>query len=232
MKKHLPLIVAGAFVVTLAVVVYLVWLKPRPEEPTKKKIDVAKEKQEPPPEKKPRPPSSPPPVAPAPVSLAKASEFLYGGDKARQTGVKPGTIQPLRAAVLRGKVTDRDGKALAGVTVRVQRHPEFGSTTTGEDGIFDLAVNGGGQLCVLYVKEGLLPLCRNVSVPRQDYAWLPDVVLIPADKEVTSIELQDKAPIQVARGSVVKDQDGPRQPTLFIQQGKPRRFLPTAPRRS
>ena len=42
-------------------------------------------------------------------------------------------------------------------------------------------------------------------MPWQDYAWLPDVVLIPLDSQVTTIDLTAGTPIQVARGSVQSD---------------------------
>ena len=57
----------------------------------------------------------------------------------------------------------------------IDKHPEFGSTLSQDDGSFDLVVNGGGQLCVHYEKEGYLPICRYLNVPWQDYVWLPDV---------------------------------------------------------
>ena len=34
-------------------------------------------------------------------------------------------------------------------------HPEFGETHTREDGMFDLAVNGGGQLTLVYEKNAV-----------------------------------------------------------------------------
>ena len=88
-----------------------------------------------------------------------------------QTGVVPGTIEPQRAAVLRGKVQTRDGAALAGVAITVVAHPEFGQTLSRADGAFDLAVNGGGLLTVNYQKAGFLPVQRQVSVPWQDFAF-------------------------------------------------------------
>lgn len=166
-------------------------------------------------------PEAPTPTVyrPASLSLAKATEFLYTGDNPKQVGVKEGTIAARRAAVLRGRIQSRAGEALAAVRITVQHHPEFGSTQTGEDGVFDLAVNGGGLLCVNYEKPGFLPACRQLVAKWQDYGWLPDVVLIPVDTKTSLIDLKAGAPIQVAQGSPVKDGDGERQATLFIMQG-------------
>jgi len=105
------------------------------------------------------------------------------------------------------------------VTIRVLGHPEFGQTLTRADGMFDLAVNGGGVLTVEYVKQGLLTAQRQVQVPWQDYAFLPDVIMIAVDPLVTTIDLTLSTPIQVARGSQVSDSDGSRQATLLVRQG-------------
>ncbi len=156
---------------------------------------------------------------PAPVSLAAATEHYYRGSDARQVGVQENAIVAQRAAVLKGRVLGHDGQPLAGVMVDVAHHPELGSTLSQADGAFQLVVNGGGHLCIHYKKVGFLPLCRFVNAPWQDHAWLPDVVLITVDPQVTSIDLNSPAPIQVARGSVVKDEDGERQATVFIPKG-------------
>jgi hypothetical protein len=153
------------------------------------------------------------------TDMATATAFLYSGPTPIQTGVAPGTIVPRRAAVLRGTVLDRSGAPLPGVTIAILNHPEFVQTLSRADGMFDLAVNGGGQLTVTYRKSGLLSAQRQLTVPWQDYAFLPNVVLITADPQVTPINLAATMPIQVARGSVQSDTDGTRQATLLFRQG-------------
>src|SRR5262249_23606762 len=101
------------------------------------------------------------------TTLATATAFLYSGPTPIQTGVAPGTMVPQRAAVLRGLVTDRSGAPLPGVTITVLHHPEFGQTLSRADGMFDLAVNGGGLLTVTYQQAGLLTAQRQVTVPWQ-----------------------------------------------------------------
>lgn len=144
-----------------------------------------------------------------------ATEFLYTGPDAIQTGVAPGTIDRLRAAVLRGLVIGRDGVPLPGVRVSALDHPEYGETHTRSDGMFDLVVNGGGLLTVVYERPGFIPAQRTREVPWQDFAWLDDVALVPYDGQVTPIALGSGA-IQVARGSPVRDADGFRQATLLF----------------
>jgi hypothetical protein len=82
------------------------------------------------------------------TTLGTATAFLYAGPSPVQTGVAPGTINPVRAAVLRGRVLDANGTPLPGVTLTVLNHPEFGQTLSRADGMFDLAINGGGFLTV------------------------------------------------------------------------------------
>ncbi len=181
------------------------------------------------------PPLPPDPATVAPAvdptvatSLFKATEFLYTGTNPIQTGVAPGTIVLTRAAVVRGKVSDRTGAPLPGVQISILQHPEFGQTLSRADGMFDLALNGGGPLVVQYAKDGFLPAQRTVVVPWQDFAPLPDVALIPLDPRVTTIDLSplchptlgcSPRPMQVARGSVVTDGDGARQATLLFPTG-------------
>jgi len=154
-----------------------------------------------------------------PTSIASSTEFLYTGDNPVQTGVDPGTIKPNQVGVLRGKVLDGGGNPLKTVKVTILNHPEYGQTLSRDNGVFDMAVNGGGLLTVSYQKDGYLLAQRQVNVPWQDYAWLPDVVMIPADPQVTAIDLTSNAPMQVARGTVQTDSDGTRQATLLFPQG-------------
>lgn len=71
-----------------------------------------------------------------PTNIATGTAFLYSGPNAIQTGVNPGTIEPRRVAIIRGKVMDRDGNPLPAVRIRVLHHPEFGQTYSRADGMF------------------------------------------------------------------------------------------------
>ena len=152
------------------------------------------------------------------TTLDVASEYLYTGDDPIQTGVESGTIDPVRVAVLRGKVTTRDGAPLPGAIITVLNHPEFGQTLSREDGLFDLAVNGGDRLTLIYKRPGYLTAQRQRGVPWQDYAWMPEVALIPLDTNVTHVDLEEPG-MKVARGSVETDADGPRQGTILFPEG-------------
>ncbi|HVF63172.1 MAG TPA: RHS repeat-associated core domain-containing protein [Casimicrobiaceae bacterium] len=152
------------------------------------------------------------------TSVFASTAFLYTGTNPIQTGVAPGTIVVQRAAVIRGKVLERNGSALPGVTITILNQPQFGQTLSRADGAFDLGVNGGGLLTVRYQKSGFLPVDRQLDVPWQNYARVPDVVMIPLDSAVTTITM-NAAAMQVARGNAMNDADGTRRATLLIPQG-------------
>lgn len=153
------------------------------------------------------------------TTFEEASKFLYSGQNPQQVGVDTSIISAKRVAVLRGQVMNQKRKSLADVKICILDHPEFGSTRTRDDGLFDMAVNGGSQLTVCYENDGHCIVQRKVKVPWQQFVWLPDVVMVPLDKRVTTVDLNAKAEIQVARGSKVSDEDGNRQATLFFPQG-------------
>ncbi len=152
-------------------------------------------------------------------SFADSNDFIYTDDDPIQTGVADGTIDAERMAIIRGRVSDRDGLAIAGVIITILDHPEYGQTMTRDDGVFDMAVNGGVALTVEYQEESYLPMQRKVHVPVRDFVWLPDVVMILLDPYLTEIDLTNPAAVQVARGSLVTDEDGSRQATALFFAG-------------
>jgi len=153
------------------------------------------------------------------TTLFAATEFLYTGTNPIQTGVEQGTIEPQQVAALSGKVVTQDGNPLPCVTITILNRPEYGQTLSRLDGMLDMAVNGGGHLTVNYAKEGYLIVQRQVYVVWQDFVLLPDVVMIPSDSQVTTIEFGATSSMQVARGNVVTDTEGTRQATLLFPQG-------------
>ncbi|HEX6911664.1 MAG TPA: hypothetical protein VF142_14780, partial [Longimicrobium sp.] len=154
------------------------------------------------------------------TTVGGSTEFLYTGSDPVQTGVAPGTIETVRASVVRGRVLGRDGSPLGGAVVRILDHPELGQTLSRGDGWFDLAVNGGGALNLVYEKEGYLPANRVVAPQWQEFVRADDVALVPLDPAVTEVAFSGgTAAPQVARGSVVSDADGARQATLVFDAG-------------
>lgn len=165
-------------------------------------------------------PPDPQEVAPAlatgvVTTIQSATEFLYSGTDPIQTGIVPGTIDFKRVAVVRGKVMSRDGSPLSGVAITILDHPEYGQTLSRADGMFDLAVNGGGVLTVNYGMVGYLPAQRQVNVPWQGYVQCPNAALVPLDDAVNVLWFPAQE-VQLARGTVMSDEDGTRRLTMLI----------------
>jgi RHS repeat-associated protein len=162
-------------------------------------------------------------VAPAPQpnvfnDLASLTAFLYTGSNAVQVGVSPGTIKSAQAAVLRGRVLQRDNSPLPGVRVALLGHPEFGYTYSRTNGMYDLALNAA-TYTVDYQAIGYCPAQRQVAVPALGYGAAPDVVLVPQDVVATPVQFGSNAPAQVAMSSPRTDAAGTRSATVFIPAG-------------
>ncbi|MCZ7619696.1 MAG: dockerin type I repeat-containing protein [Myxococcota bacterium] len=157
------------------------------------------------------------------TNASTSTEFLFDQTEKEttplQTGAETAELDPDVLAVLRGTVRTRAGELLAGVRVSILGRPEFGTTTTRVDGMFDLVVNGGATLTVVYDHPEFLAVQRKATVPWQDYYTLPDVVLVPLDTKYTDIDPSQAPAIQVARGSISTDTAGTRRPTLLFRQG-------------
>jgi RHS repeat-associated protein len=160
-----------------------------------------------------RPASNPTAAAPTPLTTA----FLYSGVSPIQTGVQAGAIDSSRAGALRGRAIDRNAQPIQGAVVTVVGHPELGQTLTRANGLWDLAVNGGGDVIVRFAKTGFLPLQRKVAMPWQDIRAMDDVMLTAVSSTVTTIDFSQ--PVQVARGPVESDASGSRQATMLFKQG-------------
>ncbi len=184
-------------------------------------VTIRAEKPVPPPQPLPPDPSTvaPPIDRTVATTVAASTQFLYSGDNLIQTGVVNGTINPIHAGVIRGKVLQEGGAALSGVTITILGHQEFGRTLSRTDGMFDMTVNGGGLLTVSYQKDGYLSLQRQINVPWNDFAIVDDVIMIPVDPQVTSVDFAGSSQMQTARGSQINDADGTRQAVLLFAPG-------------
>jgi RHS repeat-associated protein len=152
------------------------------------------------------------------VGFHESVRFLFDGPHPIQIGANPGVFDAMRISVLRGRVLDREGKAVDGVHITVHGQDAYGHTTTRQGGTFDIAANGGGPLTISYQASGFLPVQRTIETDHRQYHWLPDVVLTARDAAVTEI-VPGAAEVQVARGSVQEDDDGARQATLIFPAG-------------
>ncbi len=76
-------------------------------------------------------------------------------------------------------------------------------------------MDGGQSYVVDYGRAGYLPAQRQIKPALRDYALLPEVVLLPLDANVTTIDLTSHT-MQVAQGSVMTDADGSRQARILF----------------
>jgi RHS repeat-associated protein len=154
----------------------------------------------------------------AATTFNKLIDFLYKGDKPIQVGVEEDALEPEHVAILRGKVVNANNEPLAGVKVTILGYEKYGHTFTRADGMFDIAVNGGGEVVVDYAREGFMPAQRKIKPNWEEYAELPEVTLLAYDNKVTEISF-DNEEYQVAQGSPVTDAEGTRQGTLIVPPG-------------
>jgi len=168
----------------------------------------------------PDPASVAPPHDPSvPAGFCASTTFLWSGANPLQFGTDPAAIDCERVALVRGRVTDRQGMSLAGVRVSVRNRPELGLTLTRSDGLYDLAVEAGAPVTLAFAKAGYLPAQRTIEPAWNEWASVAPVALVEPDSQVTTVDLAAAAPVQTARGSVVTDADGTRQATLLFEQG-------------
>lgn len=149
--------------------------------------------------------------------LADTSAFLFSGAQPVQTGVED--LDPARTGVLSGLVRERDGAPLAAVRVSVQGHPELGQTFSRADGRWDLAIEAGGPLTLVFERTGWLTSARGVAPDAGTWGNVPEVLLVPLDVEGDPLLLGVGSPPQVAEGPVQMDQDGARRAMLMLPAG-------------
>ncbi len=150
--------------------------------------------------------------------LFAATQFLYSGPAPIQSGVGPAVIDPRRVAVVRGRVLDRSGAGLPGAAISILGHAEYGSTASRADGMYDLVVNGGGNVKVQVRKPGYLPALRQVHTVWRRFAWADDAVLVAYDASATAVTANAGA-MQVARGTQQQDAAGSRRATVLFPPG-------------
>ncbi|MEP0775110.1 MAG: hypothetical protein HRF46_12185, partial [Acidobacteriota bacterium] len=153
-----------------------------------------------------------------PTGFAAAFGFLWQGPHPVQFDVVPGFIEPRRVVVVRGRVLDRQGGPKEGVKVTVPGQAAAGYTATRADGWFDLAVNGGGHIRVLFEKGGFLPVERHLATAWNQVYVLEPVVLTPLDPVASEVTF-GAAAVQVATGSPSHDDDGQRTARLLVLPG-------------
>ena len=167
----------------------------------------------------PDPMANAPPIAAGEIPTYAASmAFLLEGPSAVQSDLEAGALVAERLSVIRGVVQSATGEPLPAVRVEVMDAAELGFTETRADGAFDLVVNGGDSVLLLFRRAEHLPAQRMVKTVWNRTENLDPIVLRTVDPVVSHVDLSSPTHT-VARGSVTDDDDGLRQPTLLVPPG-------------
>lgn len=149
--------------------------------------------------------------------LGSLAFLVYGAD-APQQGFEPDSVDGAHASALRGRALLPGGAPLAGVTVSVARHPEWGTTTTLPDGSWTMLVGGGATLVAEFRLDGHVTVQRAVVPAWNDWANVDNVVLTPLDDAVTTVNLPAVTTL-VHTSSTTADGDGSRAASLLFRSG-------------
>ncbi|MDO8723841.1 MAG: RHS repeat-associated core domain-containing protein [Syntrophales bacterium] len=124
---------------------------------------------------------------------------------------------PRRFAIITGRIRDRAGNALAGLTVSIKEHTEYGTKQTDSAGGFSIPLEGGGVVTVVYEKEGFITSHRQVEVAWNNIANVENVVLLPEDAAATTVSFDgNPATVATHKSSTTTDEFGSRSLTMVF----------------
>jgi RHS repeat-associated protein len=153
-------------------------------------------------------------VSPAPQpagSFGKQYEDLIPPDAAIEQH------NPTRFAVITGGVENAEGQPVESVSVAVHGHPEYGTARTDAQGRFNLPVEGGGTLTLLYRKAGLISAHRQVYVPWNSIAVAESIQMLSEDSAATTVRFDGSSgKVTVHRSTPVEDSFGQRSCTVVF----------------
>ncbi|MFU8805065.1 MAG: hypothetical protein ACNA8W_14725, partial [Bradymonadaceae bacterium] len=144
-------------------------------------------------------------------------DFLFKGDSPVQFDVDEEALDRARLGVVRGRVLDTDGEPLSAVRVYISGRPELGHSYSRSDGMFDMAVNAGGQVNVTYKRHGYAPVQRPVQARWNDYTFAPDIVMTRLEARGSVVDFASTPRLVV--GSQVDDDHGSRRVALWVPKG-------------
>ena len=126
----------------------------------------------------------------APTHVYSSMGWLLDPDRGLQWGHDPDFLDPDRAAVLGGRVYDRDtGAAIPGVNVTILGQAEAGRTRTRTvSGGYEILVNGGGPVTVRLEHPQYFTVDRTIDVSWDMWAAIPDVAMVPLGGEPVDLE--------------------------------------------
>lgn len=124
---------------------------------------------------------------------------------------------PLRFALMTGRVNDLSGNPVPAVAVTIHGRPQYGTARTDSSGRFSLPVDGGGTITLVYAKQGYMTFHRQVSVPRNGFATSETVTMLAEDPSSTAITFDGNASTILSHKSTpVTDERGTRSLTMVF----------------
>ncbi|MDH5528240.1 MAG: HYR domain-containing protein, partial [Nitrospirota bacterium] len=127
-----------------------------------------------------------------------------------------GAYDERRFAILTGFVEDLTGSPISGVTVSINKAPEYGSVTTDLTGRYAIPVNGGGTVTVNIEFPGYLEVQRTGRLEWNEIAVLDTAVLLPQDVGTTWTLDGNPNSYFTHTSSPHTDADGTRSMSLVI----------------
>ncbi|MGB5745764.1 MAG: hypothetical protein WBM69_02205, partial [Desulfobacterales bacterium] len=130
-----------------------------------------------------------------------------------------------RFSLITGKVQDLAESSVAGVSIAIQGHPEYGTVATDIEGRFTIPVEGGGMLTVMFQKDAFISAQRKVYVPWNEIAIAETIQMITEDPTSTTITFNSDPNMVVTHQSMrVTDKFGSRS-TSMVFTGDNRAYL-------
>ena len=155
----------------------------------------------------------------AATSVYDSTKFLYSGANPIQRDVEPGAIDAQAGRGAQGPrrrtAPARRSRASASPcsTTPSSARPTPAPTARSTSPSTAAASRSSSS------SPASCPVQRTLAPDWQDYETLDDVVMVPVDPNVKTIDPDSTAPFQVVRGTRVQDKDGERQGTLLFPKG-------------
>ena len=116
--------------------------------------------------------------------------------------------------LLTGQVNDLYNVGLAGVSVSILNHADYGTTLTDNSGKFVVAVPAGNHVVSL-TKAGYLSVQKNISAPSHSWGIVETTILQILDDKSTTIDLSSNT-TQIHQSTPYTDLRGTRSTTLVF----------------
>jgi len=127
------------------------------------------------------------------------------------------SYDPKRFAIVTGLVQDRNQGPIAGVTVSLLGLPQYGTAQTDATGRFNLPVDGGAVVTVVFQKAGFITSHRQANTPWNDITNTETVTILTEDAKATTITFDGNPNTVLTHTSTpITDSRGTRSLTMVF----------------